>query len=173
MAERVDVTITYLRQSAPPALSQPAATPRGAAIIRAQEPPVHFYRYLYDLVGKPFHWVSRRTLNDAALGEIISHPDVYIYVLYLSGVPIGFSEIDLREDDGAIIRFFGLDQAHHGRGIGRYFLSQTIALAWSHAPSEVRLETCTLDHPAALPLYQKLGFEVFDQQRGHVELLPA
>ena len=170
MGERVDVTITYLRQTAPPT-RQTSFTPKGVAILRALNPPTHYYRYLYDLVGRPFHWVSRRTLNDAALSEIIKNERVHIYVLYHEGSPIGFSELDARSENTVEIRFFGIDQNFHGRGLGRYFLNQTLALAWALAPSEVRLETCTLDHPAALPLYQKLGFTVFDQQKGQVELI--
>jgi len=37
----------------------------------------------------------------------------------------------------------------------------------------LRIETCTLDHPAALPLYQKFGFTVFDQRKGQVPTLPG
>ncbi|TIX52655.1 MAG: GNAT family N-acetyltransferase, partial [Mesorhizobium sp.] len=39
------------------------------------------------------------------------------------------------------------------------------AAAWSHGPRRVTVQTCTLDHPAALPLYQKLGFAPVAQKK--------
>lgn len=170
-AKRVSVTITYLEQHAQPVLPTPAR-PRGKiAILRVEDPPIHYYRYLYRLVGDPWKWVSRRRLDDAALAEIIHDPSVYVYVLYVNGAPGGFVEIDDRERDSAELKFFGLAPDFTGRGLGSYFLTNAIDLAWALAPKKLRLETCTLDHPAALPLYQKMGFRVFDRKEGEVELI--
>ncbi|MEO0696742.1 MAG: GNAT family N-acetyltransferase [Pseudomonadota bacterium] len=171
MGEKLDVTITYLRQETRPTSLRPAPAPKGVALLRAEEPSISYYRYLYDLVGRAYNWVSRRQMSDADLNEIISDPAVYIYVLYCKGVPAGFTEIDARTSDVAEIRFFGVAGAYHGRGLGRFFLQQVIEIAWSLGPSQVELETCTLDHPAALPLYQKLGFVVIDRRQGQVDLI--
>ena len=170
-AKRVPVTITYLEQHAQPVLRTPAR-PRGKiAILRVEKPPLHFYRYLYRLVGDPWKWVSRRRLDDAALAEIIHDPSVYVYVLYVNGAPGGFVEIDNRDQESAELKFFGLSPDFTGRGLGPYFLTNAIDLAWALSPKKLRLETCTLDHPAALPLYQKMGFRVFDRREGEVELI--
>ena len=171
MGRRIDVTITYLEQKSKPGLVTLPRPAMKVAILRAENPPVHYYRYLYRLVGDPYHWVSRRRLADDELAAIISNHDVYVYVLYAAGVPGGFAEIDFRSGKTAEIKFFGLAPEFVGKGLGRYFLSHVIDLAWSLGPKRVRLETCTLDHPAALPLYQKLGFAVFDQRKGEVELI--
>jgi hypothetical protein len=45
-----------------------------------------------------------------------------------------------------------------GLGLSRWFLGCAIRTAWEVKPDVVSIETCTLDHPAALPLYQKMGF---------------
>ncbi|MEM9705794.1 MAG: GNAT family N-acetyltransferase [Pseudomonadota bacterium] len=169
MPNSVDVLITYLEQNAQPFLRHPTTT-RKTAIMRAENPPVHFYRYLYNTVGGPHHWVSRKRLSDETLREIIHHPDDYIYVLYCDGAPAGMCEIDARAEDLAEIKFFGLAPEYVGAGLGRFFLTHAIRLAWALEPKRVILETCTLDHPAALPLYQKLGFTVFDQRHGVVSL---
>ncbi len=169
---QVEVTITYMEQRQRPALA-PAPLPirRKTALLRAENPPVHFYRYLYDLIGGPYNWVSRRRMSDEDLCAIIEHEDVYLYVLYIDGVPAGMAEIDARETDTHELKFFGLAPDYTGAGIGRYFLSNVLDLAWSRAPKRLRLETCTLDHPAALPIYQKFGFSVIDRRKGFVELL--
>ena len=170
MGARLDVTITYLEQRAKPALA-PAPRPHGkAAILRAENPPVHFYRYLYAVVGEPWKWVSRKRVGDGELARILADPSVYVYVLYVNGAPAGFAEVDFRDHITADIRFFGLVPDFVGKRLGRYFLGNVVDLAWSLAPLRVQLETCTLDHPAALPLYQKMGFSVYDQRKGVVEL---
>lgn len=171
MGRQVEITITYLRQTMRPSYA-PQPRPRGKlAILRAENPPVQFYRYLYELVGGPWHWVSRKRLPDAELAAIIKNPLVFLYVLYVDGVPAGMAEIDATATPIVEIRFFGLAPDFIGRGLSRFFLANAVDLAWSHNPGEVRIETCTLDHPAALALYQKFGFAVFDQRQGRVDLL--
>ncbi|MEO0879810.1 MAG: GNAT family N-acetyltransferase [Pseudomonadota bacterium] len=171
MAEKVGVLITYLEQRAQPAPKTLARPPGKIALLRAEKPAVHFYRYLYDAVGRPYNWISRRQMDDEALLAIIHDPATHIYVLYVDGAPGGFAEIDASGKKSVEIKFFGLTPEQTGKRLGRFFLSQIIDLAWSLGPERVRLETCTLDHPAALPLYQKLGFTVFAQKRGEVELI--
>jgi GNAT superfamily N-acetyltransferase len=52
-----------------------------------------------------------------------------------------------------------------GQGLGRWFLGAAIQAAWATNPKSIIVQTCTLDHPAALPLYQKLGFEPLGQSK--------
>jgi len=174
------VTVTFLHQTERPGPRTVARPPGKVALLRAENPPTHFYRYLYTTVGRPYNWVSRLMLDDTTLASIISHPDVLIYVLYADGVPAGFSEIDVRAPKTPEIKFFGLAPEFVGKGYGRYFLGQIVDLAWTlretgtekqAGPERVRIETCSLDHPAALPLYQKFGFSVFDQRQGSVPQL--
>ncbi len=168
---RVSVTITYLEQSERPVLATPPRPRTKVALLRAEKPPIHFYRYLYRLVGDPYNWVSRRRMSDEDLAAIIHDPSVYIYILYVEGVPAGMAEVDARNNDDHELKFFGLAPDRIGGGFGRYFLTNVIDLAWSHEPKRLLLETCTLDHPAALPLYQKFGFQVIDRREGAVELM--
>ena len=53
---------------------------------KAGAPTVGFYRYLYEAVGKPWHWVDRHRMTDLALGSIICDPLVEIWVPYVGGV---------------------------------------------------------------------------------------
>jgi len=169
--DRIEVTITYLEQSARPNLPRPPAPTRKTALMRVENPPLHFYRYLYDLVGAPWNWISRRKMNDKELTALIHDPDVYLYVLYVDGAPAGMAEIDARKNDIHELKFFGLSPDQVGCGLGRFFLTNVLDLAWSREPQVLRLETCSLDHPAALPLYQKFGFAVTDRRSGVVERL--
>lgn len=169
--DRAPVTITYLEQREAPARRAPAPAGAKLALIRAEAPPVHFYRYLYRQVGDPCHWVSRRRMGDEELARIIHDPEVFIYVLYVDGAPAGLAEVDARSGPAPELKFFGLIPEFAGRGFGRYFLLNVLDLIWTRGPEKVRLETCTLDHPAALPLYQKVGFTVVGRSEGVVEIM--
>ncbi len=170
MEQTRDVTITYLQQTDKPSFAAIAKPHGQTAILRVLEPPIHYYRYLYDVVGSSYYWSSRKLLTDDALIQVIHDPNTYIYVLYMNGSPAGFSEFDRRDPQDVEIKFFGLAPEFTGKGLSRWFLAQILDLIWGFAPKRVRLETCTLDHPAALPLYQKMGFTVFDQRKGSIDV---
>ncbi len=162
-----DVTVTFLEMAERPArpLLHP---PQGLklTLIRSERPPLHFYRYLYDTIGHDWYWIERKRLSDKALAAIVQHPEVHIYLLLLAGVPAGFAEIDFRRlPDQAALSYFGLMAAFQGRGLGRYFLDWSVDAAWSRGPRKVVLNTCDLDHPGALALYQKCGFVPVSQKQ--------
>jgi GNAT superfamily N-acetyltransferase len=154
--------VTHLELLAPPAARVP--TPHGPhiALLRAKEMPLAFYRYLYREVGKASHWQKHRDLDDAALAAIIHAQATDIRVLYVDGAPAGFFELDLaRLPDEAEIRYFGLTKDFHGRGLARFLLSEAVFAAFAHAPARLAIQTCTLDSPRALQLYQRIGFSPY------------
>ena len=69
---------------------------------------------------------------------------------------------------------FSLSARDLGLLAGGYFLGFSLTQlplgTWldRHGPRRVIVQTCTLDHPAALPLYQKLGFSPVGQKKEHV-----
>ncbi len=167
----LEVTITYLEMRAPPA-RPPAPLPRTRskiALLRAERPTVGFYRYLYNAVGAPWRWYERNQLDDDALAAIVRDDRVEIYVLYCDGAPAGYAELDLRREGEIELAYFGLIPDYIGRGLGSYMLDWAVATAWSRRPRRVWVHTCTLDHPAALAVYQKAGFVPYDQKTVTVE----
>lgn len=162
------MVVTHLEMHTAP--TRTVARPLGQlAITRASRPPVHFYRYLYETVGGPHIWVNRRRLDDAELAEIIHDAAVEIYVLHIDGCPAGFGELDFRALPEAELAYFGLIPDYTGRGFGRFFLSELTHMAWSREIDRLRVQTCTLDHPAALPLYQRMGFSPYAQSEEVLE----
>jgi len=162
----IEVTITYLEMRGRPARA-PAPLPRTGskiALMRAERPTVGFYRYLYNAVGRPWRWYERNRLSDEALGAIIGDAQVEIHVLYCDGAPAGYAELDFRREGEVELAYFGLIPEYFGRGFGRYMLDWAIDAAWARSPRRVWVHTCTLDHPAALAVYQKAGFVPFRQE---------
>ena len=161
----VRCVITYLEMTERPKRSPPPP-PRGVhvALLRARRPTVRFYRYLYDTIGEPWLWYERRALSDEALDEIITDERVEIYVLYVEGVPAGYAELDRRRPPDIELAYFGLMPEFIGRGLGPFLLGSAIDIAWSHEPKRLWVNTNTLDHPRALPLYQRFGFVPYRQE---------
>ncbi len=161
--EPIDVTVTFLEMTEQPKLYPPLPVGHQLALLRAKNPPMHFYRYLMDRVGRKWHWVNSLRMDDESLSARVNEPDRETRVLYLDGAPAGFFEIKHQLPASAELAFFGLMDHALGQGLGRWFLGAAIEAAWALGPKVVTVQTCTLDHPAALPLYQKLGFSPVGQ----------
>jgi GNAT superfamily N-acetyltransferase len=166
---RVDVKVTYLEMFASPrrAVSPPR---QDLAVVHARKPTVAYYRFLYDSVGKAYHWASRRKLTDAELAALLYDPNMENHVLLVDGVPAGFAELDRRSAGEIELVQFGLIPEFIGQGLGKYFLSWAIDKVWSYQPSRFWLHTCTLDHPVALPNYLKAGFVVYKEEMKQREI---
>jgi ribosomal protein S18 acetylase RimI-like enzyme len=151
-------TVTYLELAPPAPRRESLPLNQHIALMRAEKPALHFYRYLMFRTGRPWHWVYRLRMPDDELIAIIHAETTEIYVVYLDGAPAGFYEIDRSVAGECNIAYFGLMMHAAGRGLGRWFLSEAIHSAFANKPYKITVNTCTLDHKAALPLYQKMGF---------------
>ncbi|MGF1455581.1 MAG: GNAT family N-acetyltransferase [Alphaproteobacteria bacterium] len=170
MARSLETVITSLEMTARPAMRVPP--PLGAvAVLLARDVPVSFFRYLYHEVGNDWHWVDRKRLTDAALADLLARDDRQIFVLYMEGVPAGFAELNWSGlPQTADLSYFGLTAPYLGRKLGPFFLAQILDILWSRGPERVTVETCTLDHPRALSLYQQAGFVVTARREHRVDV---
>ncbi len=157
-ATRVAVTVTFLRMDRAPSLPAPRL-PLDTDLVRVATPTVPFYRYLYDTVGGRHLWWLRRAMPDSALAGILDDKAVSIYVLYRGGEPAGFFELDGRARPDVNLSYFGLMPHAVGRGIGGAFLRAAVDEAFVSSGRGVTVNTCTADHPRALPTYLRTGFK--------------
>lgn len=167
----LDTVVTYLEMTSQPAKRYPLPLGINAAILHAEKPQLSFYRFLQFQVGYPWNWESRLRMDDETLAAKIHAETTEIYPLYLDGAPAGFFEVSRADPSVTDLAYFGLMAHASGRRLGRWFLSRAIETCWANAPQRVTVNTCTLDHPAALPLYQKLGFRPCGQSAGKVRPL--
>jgi GNAT superfamily N-acetyltransferase len=169
---KLEVVISFLEMQSPPDRAPAIVPPGKVAIIRAENPTLSFYRYLYNTVGEPWLWWLRRLMSDEELSAILAKPETHVYVLYVAGVPAGFAELDLTdfETDNVIdLHYMGLMPEFIGKGFGKYLLDWAIDTAWSFKPTRITVNTCSLDHPSALGAYQKAGFTVYDRRTDIVD----
>jgi GNAT superfamily N-acetyltransferase len=161
---RVAVNVTFLRMDRPPAEAAPGLPP-GFQLLRVPEPTVGFYRYLYNTVGADYVWWLRRTLPDSDLTALLSDPAVSLYVLYANAEPAGFFELDARGRPDVNLGYFGLMPHAVGNGVGYAFLRRAVDTVWRMSPRGMTVNTCTADHPRALPTYLRAGFRPVRQVR--------
>ncbi|MER8608969.1 GNAT family N-acetyltransferase [Mesorhizobium sp. M1233] len=129
-------------------------------LLSLRQPPLHFYRYLIDRIGRNWHWQDYLCLRDADLAARIHGPRRDMRLLLIEGAPAGFFDLDRRDNETVEVVYLGLMEHVAGRGFGKWLLSEAIAAAFSADVRRIVLKTCSLDHPAALPIYKKAGFRV-------------
>lgn len=167
---KVKTTVTFLEMKAEPRLHFPPPANLKLMLVRAEQPSVGFYRFLYDAVGRDFLWVDRKKLSDTKLLAAIRAEGVEVWVLYVVGVPAGYFEVDASGKSAVELVYFGLIPEFHGRGLGKWFMAEAIKACWAQKPEKVVVETCTLDGPAVLPLYQRMGFVPYARKEKVMEI---
>jgi GNAT superfamily N-acetyltransferase len=146
----------------PPNVVQPPF--EGTRVEQLASPTVAEYRILYNGVGEVYQWTDRNRMPDDELLRIISDEAVEIDVLFVNAQRAGYAELDRREPCQVKLAYFGLFPEFVGKGLGKYFLSWTLARAWSFKPTRVWVHTCDLDHAAAVPNYLQAGFAIYDER---------
>lgn len=168
--KRIPTVVTFLEMKSRPAVVPPSLPKIKAAILKTEHPPVHFYRYLYDTIGREYYWVDRKKKSDEEIGALLKDPALELHVLYAEGCPAGMAELDFRDPNTAQLAYFGLLPDYVGRRLGFYFLYHAVMNCWAKPIKKLRVNTCTLDHPRALPLYQRLGFVPYTREERYIEL---
>ena len=160
----VPVVVTFLRMDKAPAQAAPAL-PDGVRVERlSPRCTLAHYRKLYAEVGQDYLWWLRRTLSDADMEEILVDRRISISVLRDAHGDLGFYELDRRSPNRMInLAYFGLLPRAIGLGMGMPFLHHAIDTAWGEGCSALTVNTCTADHPRALPNYVRAGFHKLRQ----------
>ncbi|MEM8570598.1 MAG: GNAT family N-acetyltransferase [Pseudomonadota bacterium] len=158
--DEVAYTITYLEMKKRPSYPHPPL-PLGApsALIAAPSPPNWYFLDLYRQVGQEYEWTDQFERSEGDLGAWLKDPKVTLYTFFRAGWPHGFFILDHRSTDICNIAYFGLVPEALGQHMGRFLLETAVHMAWDTSGTRcVTVNTNSLDHPRALPLYQKAGF---------------
>jgi ribosomal protein S18 acetylase RimI-like enzyme len=160
-SETVQVTYLELRQ-------QPVSLPArsGAEPVALESLSVDDYLELYRRVGAPVRWDQRLRLPTLELHALLQSGRLHIYVLRgQGGEALGFCEFDRGEFPEIELKNFGLVPTAQSRGLGSRLLAIALECEWRAGPSRIWLHTDTWDHPAAVPLYERAGFRIYDVRR--------
>ncbi|MEA3066416.1 MAG: hypothetical protein QOJ27_2877 [Sphingomonadales bacterium] len=164
-AGHVGAVVTYLEMTAPffPGLARGGGPEKAAAgqtlrLERWPDPDPARYRALFQRVGARWLWYSRLAMDDERLRREMAEVHA---VVDEAGAEVGLLELDFRTPGECLIRFLGLVPELAGKGHGAWLFAGTLALAWRPGVRRVHVNTCTLDHPAALKAYLKAGFTAY------------
>ncbi len=166
----VDVTVTYLEMDAPGSLKASGKVPDDVQVRRETGIAVpSLAAELYRDVGSAHHWRDRSSWSDADWSALLADPSVELWTASRRERVVGYFELK-REPGITEIRYFGIKPGEIGQGIGGWLLTEAVGRAWRPGVDRVIVNTCTLDHPAALPNYLARGFVVVRREHQRREL---
>jgi GNAT superfamily N-acetyltransferase len=124
------------------------------------------YLTLYRSVGEPLRWDQRLLMPEAALRALLEGNALSIYVLRdQQRKALGLCEFDRSEFPKIELKNFGLIPDAQRRGLGPWFLRIALFKEWNSGATRIWLHTDTWDHPAAIRIYERAGFGVYDVRR--------
>ena len=156
--DRAIVTVVFLRMNH--RLARPAVVfPEGAALV-PERLSVKDYRAIYNEIGTPWLWWLRRVMPDELLAKHLASPSVAIHLLRMDGKVAGFFETDAGLWPDVNLNYFGLMPWAIGKGLGKILLDAAVDSVFLNAVGlrGMTLNTCSADHPRALPNYLAAGF---------------
>jgi GNAT superfamily N-acetyltransferase len=151
--------VRYLQLTRAPA---PIPTRSGPERVAAERLGLDDYVTLYRRVGAPLRWDQRLQMPREELSALLRSPRLQIYVLRDGEAQaLGFCELDRTGFPHIELKNFGLIPTAQGRGLGQWLLAIALHQEWQLRPARIWLHTDEWDHPAAVPLYQRVGFDLY------------
>lgn len=169
--KRVEVTVYYLEMTDPRQLRPPERTPPEVAIRHAAVALPEFNRFLYTAVGADWYWLDRLGWRYQDWLDWLGRPGVETWVAYFRDTPAGYYELSPKPAGNIDIAYFGLLPRFIGQGLGGALLAHAVERAWKLGPNRITLNTCSLDHHAALANYQARGFRIY-REASEIRSLP-
>ena len=152
------VRVSYLELTRPP---PPPDDRSHAERIAVEKLPPDDYLDLYRRVGEPLRWDQRLKMPRIELASLLASTRSQIYVLRNETTQaIGFCEFE-RDPPEIELKNFGLVPSAQGKGLGSFLLRTALHEEWQLRPQRIWLHTDNWDHPAALKLYEALGFQTY------------
>ena len=132
------------------------------SFLKAISPNTSYFLYLYKEVGQKYEWTDWLRSERGELESFLTDNNVILYSLIFQGVPKGFFVLDYRQLPICDLAYFGLFDDITGQGIGKLMMNRVFeAVIEKGYVKTLTVNTNTLDHKSALPLYQKAGFSIY------------
>jgi len=161
--------VTYLELRDAPALAVPRTGPES---IRLEAMTGTDYLELYRRVGEPLRWDTRLDMPIGELESLLAGGSLNTHVLRAGeaagpsggGAALGICEFERQAFPEIELKHFGLVPEAQGRGLGLWLLSTALCREWASGATRIWLHTDTWDHPAAVPVYRRAGFKIYDER---------
>ena len=128
-------------------------------ILLSENIPDWYFLFLYKTIGSSYDWTDQIIKTEKERNSFINNENVKFFTLIKQGWTAGFYILDFREKFVCDLSYIGLVPDAIGKGLGKFLFKTAILSAWEKTNiNKLTVNTCSLDHKNALPLYQKLGF---------------
>ena len=152
--------VTFLEMNNRPKFSYPSLPIKNVLLLESIDVSLWYFISLYKEIGYRYEWTDIFKQSSTKTNDFIKNKDVNFFSLLHKGTPIGFFILDYRNFNICELSYIGITNEHLGKGLGKYIFKTAILTAWDKRKIiKLKVNTCSLDHKAALPLYQKLGFK--------------
>ena len=143
-----------------PFFSYPILPIKSGSLLEVTNISLWYFLSIYKEVGYRYEWTDLLKQKAKKTCEFLINKNVYFFSLLNKGNPAGFFILDYRVNKVCELSYIGLTNKYIGKGLGKYIFQTAILTAWDKREiKKLKVNTCSLDHRAALPLYQKLGFK--------------
>jgi ribosomal protein S18 acetylase RimI-like enzyme len=163
--------ITYYLEMTDPSQLLPSVVQSGdVELKRAELACPELNRFFYTAVGGDWYWVDRLPWTYDQWLQYLHRPGQETWVIYLSGTPAGYFELQGEAGADVEVASFGLLPQFVGQRLGGHLLTEAIRRAWQKGAARVWLHTSSLDHPSALANYRARGLRLFKEEISPKEL---
>ena len=132
------------------------------SFLKAISPNTSYFLYFYKEVGQKYEWTDWLQSERSKLESFLTDDNVILYSIILRGVPKGFFVLDYRHLPICDLAYFGLFDDVTGKGLGKFMMNRVFEeVIESGDAKTLTVNTNTLDHKSALPLYKKAGFNIY------------
>ena len=151
--------VTYLEMINYPNFNWPITPKQKLNILLSENIPDWYFLFLYKTIGLSYDWTDQINKTEEERNSFINNENVKFFTLIKQGWTAGFYILDFREKFVCDLSYIGLVPDAIGKGLGKFLFKTAILSAWEKTNiNKLTVNTCSLDHKNALPLYQKLGF---------------
>ena len=166
VGDQINYTVSYLEMVSPPDFDWPIEPSSNILVLEANNPPVRYFFSLYEAVGAEYEWTDKYSCRTKEVNDFLLDSDVKLFTFLKNGWTAGFFVLDKRKRNTCDLAYFGLVPEAIGHGYGEYLLKFAIKESWKAKDVNfLTVNTNTLDHPNALPLYKKMGFKVIANEK--------
>lgn len=149
---------------------------RNPSIFVARSWAPEYFLWCYNTIGQDYKWWYFNYKTDAELHEYLNNTTRDYITFMDEGRPSGMAIIKYENAASQMpipdpawryqscnLEYFGLFPHSIGKGAGKRFLNECVQQAANRA-NMMWVYTTSLDHPAALPTYKAIGFQITERR---------
>jgi ribosomal protein S18 acetylase RimI-like enzyme len=159
------LSIFYLEIGAEQAILGANPDIAGLRIERLAVPTPAFNRFMYQAVGGEWFWIDKSNWSEQEWLDYVQQDTLQTWGAWLNDTPCGYFELERKGTERIEIAYLGVLKDFFGQGLGRKLLIEALNRARQQGGQKITVNTCSLDHPAALANYQARGMIITREEK--------